>query len=145
MGSPDPEREFQAAIVDTVRIYEGRSVRVPSTATEVGWRNVSDRDDADVDRYGFIHKALSAGIDAANIRVYRGQEWGNYWIVDLEDGRKVVLTDDTEDYVIWVEGPWPFAATFSSPAGVRTEVDHSIGDLMTRIVTWCTGDESCLS
>jgi hypothetical protein len=68
--------------------------------------------------------------------MYRDEEtFGTYWVVALEGGRNVILTDHSEDYLIWVEGPWPFAATFSGPDGVRTEIDHSINSLVARIVT----------
>lgn len=42
-------------------------------------------------------------------------------------------------YVGWLEGPWPFVATFRGPDGVvRTEVDLFLDKLLTQAITWCT-------
>jgi hypothetical protein len=82
---------------------------------------------------------VDAGIDPACIDVYNGpyEDSGVYWVVLLDD-RCVTLTDDTEDRVVYLEGLWPFVATFSGPGGTWTEVHESIELLMTRIVAWCT-------
>jgi hypothetical protein len=139
MDSRDPERAFQAAIVSSVRVYNGHSIRLPSDAVEIDWRGTAPERDADVHRYGILQTLLEAGIDATGIRTYREPEaWGTYWVVDLTGARRVTLTDDTEPYVIWLEGPWPFAATFSDPDGARTEVNHSLDDLTARVLAWCT-------
>jgi hypothetical protein len=139
MDSPDPELEFQARIVNTIRIYEGRPVRIPPSVTEVNWNDESNTLRRDLEQLTVTAKALAASIDAAHIRTYRDEEgYGTYWVVTGQDGRNVVLTDDSEDYVIWLEGPWPFVATFSSPAGVRTETNPSLNNLVARIVTWFT-------
>jgi hypothetical protein len=104
---------------------------------EVNWKDVSNTPRRNQLR--LIAKDLAARIDAAHIRTYEDQEGcGTYWVVEGQDGRNVVLTDDSEDYLIWVEGPWPFVATFSGPDGVRTEANPSLLDLVARIVTWFT-------
>lgn len=114
-------------------------MRIPSTATDVEWDLASHFRNYNPERYDVVTELLAAGIDAANIRVYFDDDaWGTYWVVDLEGGRNVVMTDCTEDYLIWMEGPWPWVGTFSNRDGVRTEVNHDLDDLVAGIVTWCT-------
>ncbi|MFF0204539.1 hypothetical protein [Streptomyces sp. NPDC005017] len=111
-----------------------RPPQVPPSATRV------TRGDAFgiADRYGVIGSLLEAGVEAARIEVFYDPEvGGTYWVVALDGGRAAVLTDDTEEHVGHVEGPWPFKAVFLGPDGVRTEIDYSIGDMKARLVTWC--------
>ncbi|GAA3768939.1 hypothetical protein GCM10022225_64440 [Plantactinospora mayteni] len=115
---------------------------VPPTTQEVVWSTNAQSVDTDLDRvvnrYGVVNTLLAAGIDPTGIRVYQEPvDYAVHWVVVLADGRNVVLTDDTEEHVSWLEGRWPFAATFSGRDGVRTEIDGSIDRLMARIVAWC--------
>ncbi|MFD7974698.1 hypothetical protein [Streptomyces sp. NPDC059071] len=91
-------------------------------------------------RYGVLSALLRAGVDAARIQVFHDLEGdGAYWVVTLDGARTAVLTDDTEDHVVHMEGPWPFKAVFLGPDGrARTKIDHSIEDLTADLVTWCT-------
>jgi len=119
-----------------------RAARIPPGAERVEWNHPSRAIDAGlkklVDRYGVVITLLAAGIDAARIQVYREpMEHGTYWVVVLGDGRTVVLTDDTEEQVTWLEGPWPFAVTFTGRDGGQTEIEYSIDRLLTRIIAWC--------
>ncbi|MFJ8436003.1 hypothetical protein ACIQ9P_32355 [Kitasatospora sp. NPDC094019] len=66
------------------------------------------------------------------------EDGGVYWVVALDGGRTAVLTDDTEDHVVHMEGLWPFKAVLLDPDRVRTEIDYSIDELTARVVTWCT-------
>ncbi len=50
-----------------------------------------------------------------------------------------MLTDDTEDHVGHMEGPWPFKAVFLTPDGIRTKINYSIGALTADVVTWHAG------
>lgn len=117
---------------------------VPRGATRVDWERASVGTNPDhkkaAGRYGLIDALLAAGIDAAHILLYYDDdEHGAYWVVSPRRGFSVVLTDDTESYVGWMEGPWPFAAMFSGPDGVvRTEVDLSLDTLVTQAIAWCT-------
>ncbi|MFF5809787.1 hypothetical protein [Streptomyces sp. NPDC012746] len=68
---------------------------------------------------------------------------GVHWVVTLDGGRRrAVLTDDTEDHVGHIEGPWPFKVTFLDPAGVRTRINYSIGALTAHVVRWYTESTS---
>jgi hypothetical protein len=117
---------------------------VPPNAVRVDWEEASAGTNPDhrhaAGRYGLIRALLTAGIDAAHIHLYQDDdEHGAYWVVDPLRGFSVVLTDDTESYVGWMEGPWPFVAMFRGPDGVvRTEVDLSLDKLLTQTITWCT-------
>jgi hypothetical protein len=114
---------------------------LPPAAVPVQWRaGYRIADGGVVERYGVIAKLLAAGIEAASIRLYHDPvEHGAYWVVAPDRSRCVVMTDDAEDHVSRVEGPWPFVATFrSSQGGVRTETDYSIDALVARVVAWCT-------
>ncbi len=117
---------------------------VPPDAIRVDWEVASAGSNPDhhhaAARYGLINALLAAGIDAARIDLYHDDdEHGAYWVVDPLRDFSVVLTDDTESYVGWLEGPWPFVATFSGPDGVvRTEVDFSLDKLLAQAITWCT-------
>lgn len=116
---------------------------VPATARRVAWSTIAQAADSDLDRvinrYGVLDTLLAAGVDAAGIHVYQEPvDHAVYWVVVLADGRNAVVTDDTEHHVSWLEGRWPFAATFSDRDGVRTEIDDSIDRLMTRVVAWCS-------
>jgi hypothetical protein len=113
---------------------------LPPAAQPVEWRTgFRAGDDRVVERYGVIAKLLAAGIEATCIRLYHDPaDDGAYWVVAPDSSRCAVLTDDAEDHVTWLEGPWPFVATFrSSQGGVRTETDYSIDALLARIVAWC--------
>jgi hypothetical protein len=126
----DPEHLLQAALSSGLRVYEGLSLQLPQSATEVTWTSPSRT----VDPYGFIDQVLTAGVAPEAVRVFLdAEESAGYWTVDLADGRSVLLTDCTEDYVSWMEGPWPWAATFTAPDSARTEVDFSLDQLITRI------------
>jgi len=116
-------------------------VGVSDTATKVDRNNAADsaRKKA-VNRYGVVNALVAAGIDAAAIDVYYDdEEHGVYWVVAAEGGRGAVLTDDTEDYVGWIEGPWPFVARLSGPDGVVEVVDYSIDELVAKTIAWCAG------
>ena len=123
--------------------FSTRPVTVRPGAKRMEWRGnsreLSELDAHDVNRYGVTRDLAGAGIDAACIEVYNGpyEDSGVYWVVLLDD-RRVTLTDDTEDRVVYLEGLWPFAATFSGPAGSWTEVHESVEVLLARIVAWCT-------
>jgi hypothetical protein len=86
--------------------------------------------------YGVMATLLAAGVDPERIEVYRGAELATYWVVSLHDGRTAVVTDDTEAYVSWLEGPWPFKAELVGPDGVRTEIDDRILDSCAHVVAW---------
>ncbi|WP_158509405.1 hypothetical protein [Saccharothrix espanaensis] len=117
---------------------------VSRAATRVDWGRASIRADPDhksaAGRYGVISALTAAGVDSAHISVYYDEDdHGVYWVVDPRRGRSVVLTDDTESYAGWLEGPWPFVAIFRDAAGVvRTDVDLSLDTLLTRTIAWCT-------
>jgi hypothetical protein len=116
---------------------------VPRGATRVDWGRAVVGTDPDHEhaagRYGLIDALLAAGVDAAHILLYCDDEHGAYWVVNPLRGFSVVLTDDTESYVGWLEGPWPFVAVFGGPDGVvRTEVDLSLDTLLTQTIAWCT-------
>ncbi|NBE83314.1 hypothetical protein [Micromonospora rubida] len=114
-----------------------RPGQVPLIASRVEWREMP-HPDRTANRYDVIGTLLAAGIDAARIHMYYDHEDGGaYWVVTLDDGRAAVLTDDTEEYVGHLEGPWPFKAIFLSPDGVRTKIDYSVDKLKAAIVTWC--------
>jgi hypothetical protein len=90
-------------------------------------------------RYGVLDRLLAAGIDAARIQMYHDDEGdGCYWVITLDAGRMAVLTDDTEEHVSHIEGPWPFKVTFRDPGGIRTEIGDSIRALEAHVVTWYT-------
>lgn len=115
-----------------------RPTQVPPIAARVMWREVKDPSGI-ANRYGVISTLLGAGIDAAQIQVFHDPEDGGaYWVVALDGGRVAVLTDDTEEHVGHMEGPWPFKAMFLSPDRVRTKIDYSVDDLKAHIVTWYT-------
>ncbi|ONI82634.1 hypothetical protein ALI22I_42125 [Saccharothrix sp. ALI-22-I] len=117
---------------------------VPPSATRVDWGKASAGTNADHEhaagRYGLINALLAAGIDATHIHLYHDDvQHGAYWVVNPLRGFSVVLTDDTESYAGWLEGPWPFVAMFGGPDGVvRTEVDLSLDTLLTQAIAWCT-------
>ncbi|MFF9780539.1 hypothetical protein ACF1HJ_43760 [Streptomyces sp. NPDC013978] len=94
-------------------------------------------------RYGVLSALSGAGVDAARIQVFHDlEDDGAYWMVTLDGARTAVLTDDTEDHVVHVEGPWPFKAVFLGPdGGARTKISYSIEDLTADLVTWCTEAE----
>jgi hypothetical protein len=104
------------------------SVKLPPAAERVTGR----------DRYDVINTLVRRGIDRAAIAVYESDD-AYYWVIAPGNGRCVELTDDTEEHVGWMEGPWPFAATFHGPDGARTEIDYSIDDLVEQVAQWCTG------
>lgn len=115
-----------------------RPTQVPSAAVRVTWRETPSHPDI-ADRYGVISTLLGAGVDASRIEMFHDPEDGGaYWVVTLDGGHRAVLTDDTEEHVCHMEGPWPFKVMFLSPDGVGTKIDHSIGDLTAHIVTWYT-------
>ncbi|MEU4806252.1 hypothetical protein [Actinosynnema sp. NPDC023587] len=117
---------------------------VPRGNTRVDWGRASVRVNPDhkraASRYGIISALSAAGIDAAHIHLYYDDdEHGAYWVVDPLRGRSALLTDDTESYAGWLEGPWPFVAKFRDPDGVvRTEVDLSLDTLVAQVIAWCT-------
>ncbi|MFF9205072.1 hypothetical protein ACF1AE_25285 [Streptomyces sp. NPDC014986] len=113
-----------------------RPAFVPPGATRVTGRDFREV----AHRYGVLDALLGSGLDAARVQVFHDQEGdGVHWVVTLDGGRTAVLTDDTEQHVGHLEGPWPFKALFIGPDGVRTEIDHSVGDLTAHVVRWCTG------
>ncbi|MET9378201.1 hypothetical protein ABZX98_29405 [Streptomyces sp. NPDC002992] len=69
---------------------------------------------------GLVDALVEAGVDAARIQVA-----GVFRVVTPNGGRMAVVTDDTEEYVVRTEGPWPFKAALLSPDGARTKTDHS--------------------
>ncbi|MDX3537744.1 hypothetical protein PV721_25940 [Streptomyces sp. MB09-01] len=115
-----------------------RPAQVPSAATRVTWREMQDPRDGP-HRYGVLRALLGAGIDAARIQVFEDlEEGGVYWVVTLDAGRTAILTDDTEEHVGHLEGPWPFKAVFVGPEGVRTKINFSIDVLTDGVITWYT-------
>jgi hypothetical protein len=102
-------------------------VELPSSATRVTGQ----------DRYGVIDTLVRRGVDRSAITVFESDD-AFYWIIAPGNGRCVELTDDTEDWVGWLEGPWPFAATLHGPDGARTEINYSIDDLVEQVAEWCT-------
>ncbi|MDG5807582.1 MULTISPECIES: hypothetical protein [unclassified Streptomyces] len=116
-----------------------RPVQVPAGAAPVAWRETEDAHRV-AHRYRVLSALLGAGVDAARIQVFHDLENdGAYWVVTLDGARTAVLTDDTEDHVVHVEGPWPFKAVFLGPDGVaRTKIDDSIEELTGNLVMWCT-------
>ncbi|GLY33801.1 hypothetical protein [Kineosporia sp. NBRC 101731] len=130
----DPERLLQAAVSTGLRVYAGRALSVPPTAMEVKRTITHPKNDL----HGFVDKVLMAGIDREAVRAFQDlEEYAFYWTIDLADGRSVVFTNDTEEYVVWMEGPWPLAATFKTPTSAYTEVDFDSGELIKRVVAWC--------
>jgi hypothetical protein len=111
----------------------GRPAGVPDSAVEVDRADPEHK--RDVHRYGVVNALVARGIAA--IDVYLEDESGVYWAVTAADGRGAVLTDDTESYAGWLEGPWPFVARFTGPDGTFEVVDYSIDDLLTKVVDWC--------
>ncbi|MCX4546175.1 hypothetical protein [Streptomyces sp. NBC_01565] len=120
-----------------------RPAHVPPTTTRVTWRETEDPVGV-AHRYGVVGTLLAAGVDAAGIQVFHDVEGdGVHWVVTLDGGRRrAVLTDDTEDHVGHIEGPWPFKVTFLDPAGVRTRINYSIGALTAHVVRWYTESTS---
>ncbi|WP_327418967.1 hypothetical protein [Streptomyces sp. NBC_01233] len=115
-----------------------RPAQVPSAATKVTWWERQDPRDAP-HRYGVLRALLGAGIDAARIQVFEDlEDGGAYWVVTLDAGHTAILTDDTEEHVGHLEGPWPFKALFVGPEGVHTKINYSIAALTDRVITWCT-------
>ncbi|MEJ8641378.1 hypothetical protein WKI68_07610 [Streptomyces sp. MS1.HAVA.3] len=113
---------------------------MPPAAARVMWRDTEDPHGI-AHRYGFISTLLAAGVDAARIQVFHDPEVdAAYWVVTLDGGRAAVLTDDTEEHVGHLEGPWPFKAVFLGPDGVRTKICYSIDRLKVHVVTWCAED-----
>jgi hypothetical protein len=110
-----------------------RPAGVPSSAVEVDRGDLEHK--RDVHRYGVVNALVARGIDA--IDVYIEDESAVYWAVTTADGRGVVLTDDTEDYAGWLEGPWPFVARFTGPDGTFEVVEYEIDDLIAKAVAWC--------
>ncbi|MEJ2853280.1 MULTISPECIES: hypothetical protein [unclassified Saccharothrix] len=114
---------------------------MPRSATKVDWARTSTDPDHEraAGRYGLIDALLAAGVDAAHILLYYDRDThAADWVVNPQRGFSVVLTDDTESYAGWIEGPWPFVAMFSGPDGiVRTEVDLSLDPLLTQAIAWC--------
>ncbi|GGT80724.1 hypothetical protein GCM10010272_26550 [Streptomyces lateritius] len=99
-----------------------RPAQVPPAAVRVTWRETPYPPDV-AHRYGVIGTLLEAGVDAARIQVfYDPEDGGAYWVVSLDGGRTAVLTDDTEEHVGHLEGPWPFKAVFLSPEGLRSHL-----------------------
>ncbi|WP_329383971.1 hypothetical protein OG625_22420 [Streptomyces sp. NBC_01351] len=118
---------------------------MPAGAGRVVWAEGPEASEASeardvAHRYGVIRALLAAGVDSARVQVFHEAEGGGaYWVVSLDGGRTAVLTDDTEEYVGHLEGPWPFKAVFLGPDGTdRTEIDYSIDVLKGRILKWCT-------
>ena len=116
---------------------------VAPTAQKVDWRRASAARNPEVKRaahrYGVINALVAAGVDVTHVDVYYDDdEQGVYWVVDPGRGRSAVLTDDTESYAGWLEGPWPFVARFTNADAVVEVVDHSIDALVTRAVEWVT-------
>jgi hypothetical protein len=112
---------------------DGRPGQVPDSAEAVAWQETPRADG----HYGTIRELLAAGVDPARIRYYRDpEELASYWVVGLDDGRTAVLTDDTEEHVSWIEGPWPFKAMLVSPDGVREELDDSLAVVRNHVVEW---------
>ncbi|MBT2470568.1 hypothetical protein J7E97_22535 [Streptomyces sp. ISL-66] len=115
-----------------------RPAEVPAIATRVTWRGTGDLHDV-ARRYGVVSTLLGAGVDACRIQVFHElEDGGTYWVVTLDDGHTAVLTDDTEEHVGHMEGPWPFKAVFVSPDAVRTKINYSIDNLKAHIVRWYT-------
>jgi hypothetical protein len=110
-----------------------RPAGVPSSAVAVDRADLEHK--RDVHRYGVVNALVARGIDA--IDVYIEDEFAAYWAVTAADGRVAVLTDDTESYAGWLEGPWPFVARFSGPDGDFEVVDYSIDKLVAKVVDWC--------
>jgi hypothetical protein len=110
-----------------------RPAGVPDSATKVDRADPAHK--RDVHRYGVVNALLAAGIDAVD--VYIEDEYACYWAVTAAGGRGVVLTDDTESYAGWLEGPWPFVARFSGPDGDFEVVEYGIDVLVAKAVDWC--------
>ncbi|MFJ6102355.1 hypothetical protein ACIQHY_15300 [Streptomyces sp. NPDC092359] len=88
-------------------------------------------------RYGVIGALLGAGVDPARTEVFHDPEGGGvYWVVTLGGGHTAVLTDDTEEHVGHLEGPWPFKALFLGPEGIRTKIGPSIEGLTADVARW---------
>ncbi|WP_404962592.1 hypothetical protein [Streptomyces sp. 147326] len=115
-----------------------RPAHVPADATRVMWGEVRDPRGAP-HRYGVLTALLAAGVDAARIQVFEDlEEGGAYWVVTLDAGRTAILTDDTEEHVGHLEGPWPFKAVFVGPEGVHIKINYSVDALTDRVIAWCT-------
>ncbi|QEU82476.1 hypothetical protein CP968_33230 [Streptomyces subrutilus] len=113
-----------------------RPAQVPPAAERVKGRGTGASRDV-VHRYGVLNALLEGGVDRDRIEVFHDVEDGGvHWVVTLDGGRAAILTDDTEEHVVHMEGPWPYKAVFLGPDGVRTRINHSIGVLTDRIVDW---------
>ena len=114
--------------------------QVSSRASRREWRGLRHTDTQVTNRYDVIDALLDAGVDPDRIHMYHDDEGdGAYWIVSLDGGRRAVLTDDTEENVSHMEGPWPFKAMLLGSDGAKTVIDYSFDEVRDRFIAWCTG------